>query len=98
MAIGQVKRLLAEVVRGGDVTFTAHCQIRMKERSITAVTVMNVLERGRVREGTEHFAHGMLEWRYAVETERYRVVIAFDALTSVVVITAIDFRKDWKSL
>jgi hypothetical protein len=93
MTIGQVRKLLSEIVGGGDVTFTAHCQQRMRERSITAMTVMNVLERGRVREGTEHYSNGVMQWRYAVETVRYRVVATFDAVKSVVVITAIDLKQ-----
>ncbi len=93
MAIGQVRKLLSEIVKAGDVTFTNHCQQRMRERSITAMTVMNVLERGQVKEGTEHYANQVMQWRYAVETSRYRVVVAFDAEKSVIVVTAIDLKQ-----
>jgi mRNA-degrading endonuclease RelE of RelBE toxin-antitoxin system len=63
----------------------------MLERGITALTVVNVLERGLVKDA-EEYTHGQItQWRYRVETNRYRVVVTFEVENEAVVINAIDF-------
>ncbi|HLD99945.1 MAG TPA: DUF4258 domain-containing protein [Bdellovibrionota bacterium] len=89
----QVRKLIAKILQsGGDVRFTDYCERRMSERGITAVTIINVLERGIVREAEEHDFEGAAQWRYRVETDRYRAVVTFEIETEVIVINAIDFK------
>src|SRR3989344_3214202 len=91
MAKGEVRKLLTHILNGGDIQFTEYAEKRMLERGITAQTVLNVLSRGVVKEGEEHFFEGDFQWRYRVETKRYRVVVSFEIENEVIVINAIDF-------
>lgn len=92
LAKEQVKKLLTGILRnGGDILFTAYAEKRMLERGITTPTVINVLERGKVFDGEEYFHEGFRQWRYRIETTRYRVVITFQIKNEVIVINAIDF-------
>ncbi len=91
MAKGEVRKLLTRILNGGDIQFTEYAEKRMLERNITASTVLNVLARGVVQEGEEHFFKDDFQWRYRVETQRYRIVVSFEIETEVIVINAIDF-------
>lgn len=88
----QVKKLLARILSsGGEVRFTAYCEKRMLERGITSPTLINVLQRGMVKDGEEYIYEGDIQWRYRVETKRYRAVVTFEVETEVIVVNAIDF-------
>ena len=89
----QVRKLLTRILSsGGAVQFTGYCEQRMLERSITAPTVINVLERGTVRDAEEYTHEGFVQWRYRVETTRYRMVVTFEEKDEIIVINAIDFK------
>ena len=92
LAKEQVRKLLTRILHsGGNLRFTEYCEKRMLERGITAPTVVNILDRGIVKDA-EEYAHGeYIQWRYRVETNRYRVVVTFEVENEVVVINAIDF-------
>jgi len=88
----QVKKLLARILSsGGEVRFTEYCEKRMLERGITSPTIINVLQRGIVQNGEEYLFGGDLQWRYRVETKRYRAVVTFEVETEIIVVNAIDF-------
>ena len=84
------KRLSRILKSGGDIQFTGYAEKRMLERGITALTVINVLERGKVFDGEEYTHAGGIQWRYRVETIRYRVVVTFQVENEAIVINAID--------
>lgn len=89
----QVRKLLSSLLNsGGDVQFTEYAEKRMLERGISAQTVMNVLERGKVCDGEKYVHEEADQWRYRVETIRYRVVVTFQVKNEVIVINAIDFK------
>ena len=90
---GQVRKLLSEVLKSGHIRMTDYCERRMLERGISSVMLINVLERGRVKDGEEYTFHGLSQWRYRVETQRYRAIIAFEIENEVLVINAIDFLQ-----
>lgn len=93
MAKEQVRKLITKILReGGAIRFTDYAEKRMLERGITSVTVVNVLERGLVSDGEEYVFENSTQWRYRVETTRYRVVTAFDVENEILIINAIDFR------
>jgi hypothetical protein len=92
MSKEQVKKLILHILNaGGDIRFTDYCEKRMLERGITAPTIINVLSRGIVQDGEEYLFSGDSQWRYRVETVRYRAVVAFEMADEVIVINAIDF-------
>lgn len=89
----QVRKLLTRILKGsGDIQFTSYAERRMLERGITAQTVVNVLERGKVRDGEAYHHQDYRQWRYRVETDRYRVVVTFQVSDEIIVINAIDFK------
>lgn len=92
LAKEQVRKLLTNILHhGGDLRFTEYCEKRMLERDISVTTVINVLERGIVMDA-EEYTHGeYIQWRYRVETQRYRVVVTFEIENEAIVINAIDF-------
>ena len=93
LAKEQVRKILSRILRdGGDIQFTDYCEKRMLERNITAPTIINVLERGIVFDGEEYHHADDVQWRYRVETKRYRVVVSFEVENEVIVINAIDFQ------
>lgn len=93
MAREQVRKLLSKILQsGGDILFTDYCERRMLERGITAVTIINTLDRGMVRDAEEYTHEGAVQWRYRVETDRYRAVVTFEIETQVIVVNAIDFK------
>ncbi len=97
LAKEQVRKLIAHILRnGGNLRFTAYCEKRMLERGITAPTVVNVLDRGVVKDAEEYTQGGYTQWRYRIETSRYRVVITFEVSDEVIVINAIDFKSHLK--
>lgn len=94
---GEVRKLLSQILnKGGDIEFTFYAEKRMQERGITAPTVINVLQRGKVFDGEEYTHEGFVQWRYRVETTRYRIVVTFQVETQVIVINAIDFKSHLK--
>lgn len=91
----QVRKLLSRILStGGAVIFTEYCEKRMSERGITVPTAVNVLERGIVHDGEEYTHEGFDQWRYRVETARYRVVVTFEVKEFVIVVNAIDLKPE----
>ena len=89
----QVRKLLTHILKSsGDISFTDYAEKRMLERGITVQTVVNVLERGKVYDGEEYHYGSYRQWRYRVETTRYRIVVTFQIKDEVLVINAIDFK------
>ena len=68
----------------GVLRWTGHSLKEMAKDGIIQNDVLNVLRAGVVSEA--EWEHG--EWRYHVEARRLCVVIAFEASTVVVVVTA----------
>ena len=92
LAKEQVRKLLTRILHGGgNLRFTDYCEKRMLERGITAPTVVNILDRGIVKDAEEYVHGEYIQWRYRVETNRYRVVVTFEVENEVVVINTIDF-------
>ena len=97
LAKEQVRKRIAQILnQGGEIQVTEYCERRMLERGITTSTVINVLERGKVFDGEEYIHDGFLQWRYRVETVRYRVVITFMVENEIIIINAIDFTPHLK--
>ncbi len=92
LAKEQVRKLLTRILQnGGDLRFTDYCEKRTLERGITTQTIINVLDRGIVRDAEEYLHAGDVQWRYRVETKRYRVVVTFEIENEAIVVNAIDF-------
>jgi hypothetical protein len=51
-----------------------------------------VLERGKVSDGEEYHHGSFRQWRYRVETNRYRIVVTSQVEDEVIVINTIDFK------
>ena len=97
LAKEQVRKLLTRILHhGGDLRFTEYCEKRMLERGISAATVVNILDRGTVKDAEEYSHGGYSQWRYRVETNRYRVVVTFEVESSAIVINAMDFAPHLK--
>jgi hypothetical protein len=84
MAPPVARRLLREALVSGLLRWTGHSLKEMAKDSIHQNDVLSVLRTGVV--GEAEWEHG--EWRYHVEARGLCVVIAFEATTVVVVVTA----------
>jgi mRNA-degrading endonuclease RelE of RelBE toxin-antitoxin system len=94
LAKEQVRKMLTRMLHhGGDLRFTEYCEKRMLERGISALTVVNILDRGTVKDAEEYTHGGYSQWRYRVETSRYRVIVSFEIENEIIVINAIDFAS-----
>ncbi len=80
----EAKRLIREILAGGEVVSSRHATEEMKNDDLTMVDCINVL-RGGVVEPAE-WENGT--WRYRVHTQRIWVVVAFRSETRLVVVTA----------
>jgi hypothetical protein len=80
----EAKRLIREILAGGEVVSSRHATEEMKNDDLTMVDCINVL-RGGIVEPAE-WENGT--WRYRVHTQRIWVVVAFRSETRLVVVTA----------
>ena len=82
--------MLDAIIRNGRVEFTRHAlEVRMPEREMSTADVLNVLRAGRVCEA--EWENG--EWRYHVDTPRMGVVLTFEAIDSVLVVTVLRYDR-----
>ncbi len=72
----EAQRLIRSLTETGDVHFRSpYVARRQAERRIENIDVINVLQRGKAREG--EYENG--EWRHQVWTARFTVVVSFEA-------------------
>ena len=80
----EAKRLIREILAGGEVVSSRHATKEMDTDDVTMVDCINVL-RGGIVEPAE-WENGT--WRYRVHTQRTWVVVAFRSETRLVIVTA----------
>lgn len=78
------KRLMAQILKAGMVTFSNHALEEMEKDQLTTVDAANVL-RGGVVEFCEEVNR---TWRYRVRTPRMTFVVAFRSAEILRVVTA----------
>jgi hypothetical protein len=78
------KRLIREILKTGNVSFTKHALEEMEKDGLTTVDVANVLRAGVV----EFCEETNRTWRYRLRTSRITVVIAFRSESALIVVTA----------
>ena len=80
----EAKRLIREILAGGEVVSSGHASREMEKDDLTMVDCVNVLRGGIVEPG--EWEHG--SWRYRVHTQRIWVVAAFRSEKRLVIVTA----------
>jgi len=78
------KRLIAQILKTGDVSFFNHALDEMANDGLTTVDAANVLRAG-VVEFCEEVSR---TWRYRVRTSRMTFVVAFRSEHALTVVTA----------
>ncbi len=78
------KRLIRDILAGGEVVSSKHASDEMMNDDLTIVDCVNVLrggvvERAELEKGT---------WRYRVHTQRIWVVVGFRSVRRLVIVTA----------
>lgn len=89
----QARDLAGSIVRSesGEVRFSGHALKRMKERRVSEADIRNVLRFGTAFEdGCENGT-----WRYRMETRKFRIVIAFRSVQSLVIVTVVRLDVVW---
>ena len=79
----EAKRLIREILTGGEVVSSKHATEEMDEDDVTMVDCINIL-RGGIVEPAE-WENGT--WRYRVHTQRFCVVVSFRSETTMVGVT-----------
>lgn len=80
----QAQKLLSAIFPSGTVIFSSHARDEMREDNITDQDALNVMRAGRIHAPAEYLD---ASWRYRVHTELLFVVVPFDSITSVIVVT-----------
>ena len=80
----EARRLIREILAGGEVVSSSHAMEEMDENDLTIVECVNVV-RGGIVEPAE-WENG--SWRYRVHTQRIWVVVAFRSERRLVIVTA----------
>jgi len=80
----EARRLILEILAGGEVVSSRHAADEMGNDDLTMVDCVNVLRGGIVEPG--EFENG--SWRYRVHTQRIWVVVAFRSEKRLVIVTA----------
>src|SRR3989344_9622201 len=81
--------LIAEKINGGEYIFLSHAKKRQKDRQITDIDVLDILEnkgnrRRRRNKSKDSYTKGYQDWNYCVEgnalsgKEKLRIIISFD--------------------
>lgn len=78
------RRFISGIVTSGQLIFSRHAREEMAKDGMVEQDVINVLRAGAV--DPAEMEKG--SWRYRVHTSRFCVVVAFDAATAAVVVTA----------
>ena len=81
----QARKLLSYVLANGEVAFSAHARREMAKDGMAEQDVINVLRAGQVHEPGE-LVHE--SWRYRCHTNLFCVVVAFDSVALVIIVTA----------
>ncbi len=79
----QVRKLIREILRSGEVIFTPHAEEQLEERDLDRADCLSVLRGGWCE--FEEFINGT--WRYRIVTQKMCVVIAFDSEEALAIIT-----------
>lgn len=83
---GQARKLLSLCRKVGSVRITRHALEKADLTGHARIDIDNVLRSGACTEAGEwHEGHG--QWRYRFHTPRFAVVVAFEKISSYVVVT-----------
>lgn len=85
----EAKKLVRQILKHGQVSFTTHALKELKKDDMTTVDVTNVLRAGACHD--PEWENGA--WRYSAETQRFRVIFELDTETHCMVVTAMRFRQ-----
>jgi protein-tyrosine-phosphatase len=83
----QAKKIAAEILSEGSISYTGHCKQELKNDKMDTVDVINILRCGRIGREPEP-AEKFGAWRYRVETHKMAVIIEIHSTSHVRVITA----------
>ena len=85
----QAKMLAREIVQNGKVHFRPHALRELAKDGCATVDALSVLRGGAWQEA--EFENG--EWRHQVRTPRMCVVVHFDTIARMAVVTAWKYRR-----
>lgn len=77
------KKLMLAILAEGNIVYSSHAEKELKKDDLTIVDAVNVI-RGGVVEPAE-YENG--EWRYRVRTARIYVVVAFNSVNELALVT-----------
>lgn len=86
-----------DCIRLGKYRDTYHARLRQKERSITLLEILHVLNTGRHEKSKDTFDLAFTAWNYAIRGDTIdgkdvRVVVSFDEERDLLIITAISLK------
>jgi len=90
-----VKELIRELAKNGEISLSSHARDRMKERGITMMQVLNCLSKGEFLEVAYSHDYGggyIASLRRMVAGERIKVVVSLKLNKKLLVITAISLK------
>lgn len=91
--------LTRECIRSGKYVVTKHTLDRCKERNISFLEIIDVLNKGKHEKSKDKFNEIFHAWDYSirgktVEDRELRIIVSFDRETKLLLITAIDLEKE----
>ncbi len=91
----QLLKRVDESVSAGSYIFLNHAKQRLRDRDISDITVLDILEGklGRKRKrnkAKDHYIEGNIDWKYCIEGidydgDKIRIIISFDELNLLVI-------------
>jgi hypothetical protein len=89
--------LIKTCVSNGNYIDTTHAEDRKNERSILRLEIIFVLENGHHEKRKDKFDDFYKTWNYSIrgktlDKRELRIVVSFDKMTSLLIITAIDLE------
>jgi len=98
---GELFQLLSEKIASSDYVFLAHAKQRLKDRDITDIEVLDILENKRDcnrrrNKAKDKYAEGYQDWNYCIEGcnvdgDKIRIIISFmDDLMPIITVISLD--------
>jgi hypothetical protein len=84
----EARKLAREILIGGTVSFTSHCQRELAKDGKTTVDATNVIRGGAYSEA--EWENGA--WRHRAFTQRMAVVVEFQMEVNLIVVTSFVFK------
>jgi hypothetical protein len=95
--------LIEEKVQSGDYIFLPHAKIRQKDRSITDIDVLDILENKAKRKRQRNkrkdsYTEGFVDWNYCIEglgidQNKLRIIVSFEEELNLLIVTVIQLNN-----